>query len=81
MEILVFDGDAGAARVLERDAGPGRQPGPGDEASVGDQAVFFRRGRYYGRVLGDPQAAAAPERLLDLARRLDASIRETARPD
>ena len=74
MELLIFGQDEGAARVLAREAGWERTPGPGDEAAVGDQSVLFRRGRFYGRILGDPGAAFDPARLLDLARKLDSAL-------
>ncbi len=74
MELLVFDGAPGAAAILARDAGPGRDPGPGEEASVTDQSVFFRRGRFYVRILGDPSDNPGRERLLDLAGRADRGL-------
>jgi len=74
MELLIFDRAEGAARILARDAGPGRDPGPGEEASVTDQSVFFRRGRFYVRILGDPAANPGRERLLDLAGRADRGL-------
>ncbi len=74
MELLIFDQASGAAGVLARDAGPGRDPGPGEEASVTDQSVFFRRGRFYVRILGDPAANPGRERLLDLAGRADRGL-------
>lgn len=74
MELLIFDHSEGAARVLARDAGPGRDPGPGEEASVTDQSVFFRRGRFYVRILGDPAANPGRGRLLDLAGRADRGL-------
>jgi hypothetical protein len=74
LELLIFDGAEGAAKVLDRDAGPGRDPGPGEEASVTDQSVFFRRGRFYVRILGDPAANPGRQRLLDLAGRADRGL-------
>ena len=74
LELLIFDGAEGAAKVLDRDAGPGRDPGPGEEASVTDQSVFFRRGRFYVRILGDPTANPGRQRLLDLAGRADRGL-------
>ncbi len=74
MEVLVFDRAEGAAKVLEEDSGPGRDPGPGEEASVTDQSVFFRRGRYYVRILGDPGANPGRERLLELGGRADRGL-------
>jgi hypothetical protein len=71
MELLIFDRAEGAAGVLAKDAGPVRDPGPGEEASVTDQSVFFRRGRFYVRILGDPTANPGRQRLLDLAGRAD----------
>ena len=74
MEILIFDRAEGAAGVLAKDAGLVRDPGPGEEASVTDQSVFFRRGRFYVRILGDPAANPGRERLLDLAARADRGL-------
>jgi len=74
MELLVFDRAEGAAGVLAKDAGPVRDPGPGEEASVTDQSVFFRRGRFYVRILGDPSANPGRDRLLDLAGRADRGL-------
>jgi uncharacterized protein DUF6599 len=74
MEVLVFDRPEGAARVLARDAGEGRDPGPGDEASVSDQSIFFRRGRFYVRIVGDPESNRSRERLLELGRRADRGL-------
>ncbi len=74
MEVLVFDRAEGAASVLGKDSGPGRDPGPGEEASVTDQSVFFRRGRYYVRILGDPTANPGREKLLELAGRADRGL-------
>ena len=74
MELLIFDRAEGAARILAKDAGPGRDPGPGEEASVTDQSVFFRRGRFYVRILGDPAANPGRGRLLDLAGRADRGL-------
>jgi len=76
VELLVFDHPDGASAVLERDAGPSRDPGPGDEAAVDDQSVLFRRGVYYARLLADPGAGPdAREGLLETARRLDGALR------
>jgi hypothetical protein len=75
VELLIFDAEAGAARVLTRDAGPERVSGPGDEASVADQSVYFRRGRLYARIIGDPSAGTDRKRLLQLAERVDRSLR------
>jgi len=74
MELLIFDRASGAAGILARDVGPGRDPGPGEEASVTDQSVFFRRGRFYVRILGDPAANPGRGRLLDLAGRADRGL-------
>jgi hypothetical protein len=74
LELLVFDGEEGAARVLARDTGPERTAGPGDEASVGEEAIFFRRGRFYARLFAEPSPAARSGALLDLAARVDAGL-------
>lgn len=82
VEVLVFETDDGAATTLTGDAGPNRTPGPGDEGIVSDQAIFFRRGRFYVRVVAEPGAPVDPDRLLDLAGRFDRSLqtsRATAR--
>ncbi|MEE9218210.1 MAG: hypothetical protein V3U98_04005 [Acidobacteriota bacterium] len=75
LELLVFEEGEGASRVLARDVGPERTPGPGDEASVGEQAIFFRRGRFYARLFAEPGAPPDPARLLELATRVDDSVR------
>ena len=77
LELLVFTDDAGAARVLARDAGPERTAGPGDECSAGERSVFFRRGRLYARLLGEPGIAPDAMGLLDLARRIDRALEES----
>jgi hypothetical protein len=77
LELLVFDREEGAAKILARDAGPMRDPGPGEEASVTDQSVFLRRGRFYVRILGDPISNPGRERLLELATRADQGLPAT----
>ena len=83
LELLVFAEPEGAARVLDRDAGPGRAPdGPGDERSAGDQAVFFRRGRFYARLYAQPGDLPAPGRLLEIAEKVDVALIDlTRKPD
>jgi hypothetical protein len=76
LELLAFDDVEGAGKALDRDVGPGRDTGPGDECSVGDNAIFFRRGRLYVRVIADPWASVSPDDLLTLARRVDRAIAE-----
>lgn len=74
LEVLLFDRAEGAARTLARDAGTERHPGPGEEASVGGQSIFFRRGRLYARLYGDPDSPAAASALLALAHRVDRAL-------
>jgi hypothetical protein len=74
VEVLQFAAPEGAAKILAHDAGADRNPGPGDEASVSDQAVFFRRGKVYVRVVGDALAPPTPAGLLALARKVDIAL-------
>ena len=74
LEVLAFDDPQGASETLSRDAGDERTPGPGDESSVGSNAVFFRRGSHYVRVLANPLEAVSPEELLALAGRVDRAL-------
>lgn len=74
LEILLFETQEGAGRVLARDAGPTRTPGPGEEASADAQGVLFRRGRAYVRLIADPEAPESPERLMAEARRVDEAV-------
>lgn len=79
LELLAFDGDAGAKAVLARDAGPGRQAGPGDEASMADQSILFRRGPFYARLMADPSARTDPAALAAVAQRLDGILMQVSR--
>lgn len=77
LEILLFATGEGAGKALAQDAGPDRTPGPGDEAFVGGEAVFFRRGRAYVRLLADPGAASV-QALEAAAQRADTWARRQA---
>ncbi|MBI4704562.1 MAG: hypothetical protein HY744_25950 [Deltaproteobacteria bacterium] len=73
IEVLAFAGLGGARLALERDAGTERTPGgPGDEGWASAQAVFFRRGAAYVRLIADTPAPAGT--LLAAARRLDRAL-------
>ncbi len=74
LEVLVFGSPDGAGRVFAHDAGPDRTPGPGDEASANAQAVLFRRGKVYVRLLADPDAPPQAARLLEEAGKIDRAI-------
>ena len=76
LELLVFDKSDGAAAALARDAGQGRDAGPGNEASVSEQAILFRRGPVYARLLADPDAPAEPGQLKAVAVRLDRALQD-----
>ena len=78
LELLVFDAETGASEVLARDAGPERQEGLGDEASVSEEAIFFRRGRLYGRLYAEGDARPGPGGLAALAIRIDESLADWA---
>lgn len=75
LEILFFSSGEGAGKALAQDAGSDRTPGPGDEAFVAAESVFFRRGRAYTRLIGDPGAVRA-EALAAAARRADEWIQQ-----
>ena len=51
-----------------------RDPAPGDEASVTAQAILFRRGVFYTKLIADPEAPADPEPLMTVAASLDRSL-------
>jgi hypothetical protein len=72
LEALVFDNVDHARAALAREAGAERTEGPGDEAQVSDQAVYFRQGTVFVRVLADPGQGGAP--LVALARRLEPEL-------
>jgi hypothetical protein len=74
LEVLVFNDAQGAGKVLARDVGPQRTTGPGEEASVDAQGILFRRGRIYARLTADPGSSTPPERLLEVAARLDRAL-------
>jgi hypothetical protein len=74
LELLVFEAAEGARGVMEREAGPERSTELGDESELGEQAVYFRRGRFYVRLLLDPGASVEPGALTRKARELDRAL-------
>jgi len=74
IELLIFDSAEGAGRALARELGPDRTPGPGDEAWAGEEAVFFRRGPYYARLLPEAGTKPGAAALLALAETVDAGV-------
>lgn len=79
LEVLVFRTPQGARTTMERDAGRDRTAGPGDEAQASDQAVYFRRGPVFVRLLLDPAASASAETLTRKAGDVDRALRQGAR--
>jgi hypothetical protein len=78
LEVLVFRTAKGAGTTMEREAGPERMAGPGDEAQASDQAVYFRRGPFFVRLLLDPAASVSAETLTRKAHEVDRALRQGA---
>ena len=74
LEVYVFGDIEGAKALLDREAGSHLDPAPGDEASVTAQAILFRRGVFYAKLIADPAAAADPEPLMTVAANLDRAL-------
>ena len=74
LEIYVFDDIEGAKALLDREAGSQRDPAPGDEASITGQAVLFRRGVFYTKLIADPSASVASAPLKAAAENLDRAL-------
>ena len=72
LEVLAFETPEGAAQALARDAGLDRTAGPGEEAWTNGQALYFRRGSIFVRIIADD--AAHGDALLARARRLDRAL-------
>jgi hypothetical protein len=77
LEVFVFDTVEGAKAWLDREAGSPRDPAPGDEASITDQAVLFRRGVFYAKLIADPTASGASAPLKAVAESLDRALSGT----
>jgi hypothetical protein len=74
LELLVFETPEGARGVMDNETGPERSSELGDEAEIGEQAVYFRRGRVYVRLLLDPGASVDPGALVRKAREVDQAL-------
>ena len=73
LEVLVFDSAQGASKALAGDAAADRTAGlPGDEGWSNGQALYFRRGAVYARLIADN--AGQPQALLSLAQRMNGAI-------
>ena len=73
LEVLAFATAEGARTMLARDAGADRTPGaPGDEGWASPQAVYFRHGAIFVRLIADEAAPVGS--LLDEARRVERAL-------